>query len=312
MTDATPVLAVDDLRISFRTERGEVDAVRGVSFELADGESVALLGESGSGKTVTGRSLLGLVDHPGHVAGSILYRGEQIVGQSEDELRAVRGVGMSMVFQDSLDSLNPVFSVGSQLTEILRVRLGASRREARAEALRLMESVGIPEPAGRIDDYPHQFSGGMRQRICIAMAIALQPKVLIADEPTTALDVTVQAGILRLLRRLQRERGMSLIFVTHALAVARLVADSVLVMYRGEIVERGVLEEVFERPRHPYTKALLAAHPARARRWQDLRSLADELPETETVAGAGADVDAVLTPAVAESILEQGAINDYR
>lgn len=309
MTPHTPALAVEGLRISFLTERGEVDAVRGVSFTLAEGESLALLGESGSGKTVTGRSLLGLVDHPGRVSGSILYQGEQIVGRSEEQLRTVRGVGMSMVFQDSLDSLNPVFSVGSQLTEILRVRLGASRTRARAEALRLMDAVGIPAPETRIDDYPHQFSGGMRQRICIAMAIALNPRVLIADEPTTALDVTVQAGILRLLRQLQQDRGMSLIFVTHDLAVARLVADSVIVMYRGEIVERGVLEEVFAAPQHPYTKALLAAHPARAARWQDLRSLADEMPDERTAPGVD---DAPVPPAVAELILEQGAVHDRR
>jgi len=296
-----PVLAVDDLRITFQTERAEVEAVRGISFELRQGQSVALLGESGSGKTVTGRSLLGLVDHPGRVSGSILYEGQQLVGRSEASLRSVRGVGISMVFQDSLDSLNPVFTVGSQLDEILRVRRGSKRGAARAESIALMEAVGIPDAASRVNDYPHQFSGGMRQRICIAMAIALEPRVLIADEPTTALDVTVQAGILKLLRRLQSERDMSLIFVTHDLAVARLVADSVIVMYAGRIVETGDITEVFERPQHPYTKALLASHPARATRWQELASLPEGFADEQNESEAQPPL------ATTSAILEQGA-----
>ena len=296
-----PVLAVDDLRITFQTERAEVEAVRGISFELRQGQSVALLGESGSGKTVTGRSLLGLVDHPGRVSGSILYEGKQLVGRSEASLRSVRGVGISMVFQDSLDSLNPVFTVGSQLDEILRVRRGSKRGAARAESIALMEAVGIPDAASRVNDYPHQFSGGMRQRICIAMAIALEPRVLIADEPTTALDVTVQAGILKLLRRLQAERDMALIFVTHDLAVARLVADSVIVMYAGRIVETGDITEVFERPQHPYTKALLASHPARATRWQELASLPEGFADEQTESEAQPPL------ATTSAILEQGA-----
>nr|WP_275889370.1 ABC transporter ATP-binding protein [Nakamurella flavida] len=258
------------MEIDFHTVSGPVAAVRGVSFTLDAGDSLAIVGESGSGKTVTNRALLGLVDAPGEVRGSIRFDGTDVVGRSESDLRKMRGTGMAMVFQDSLDSLNPVFSVGSQLTEILRVRTGLPRRQARTRALELMTQVGIVDPENRIDDYPHQFSGGMRQRICIAMAIALNPRLLIADEPTTALDVTVQAGILRLLRRLQDERGMALIFVTHDLAVARLVARRVLVMYQGRIVEQGVTEDVFRDPRHPYTQALLAAHPARARTWRDL------------------------------------------
>ncbi|GAA1995138.1 ABC transporter ATP-binding protein [Nakamurella flavida] len=266
----SPLLHVGDLEIDFHTVSGPVAAVRGVSFTLDAGDSLAIVGESGSGKTVTNRALLGLVDAPGEVRGSIRFDGTDVVGRSESDLRKMRGTGMAMVFQDSLDSLNPVFSVGSQLTEILRVRTGLPRRQARTRALELMTQVGIVDPENRIDDYPHQFSGGMRQRICIAMAIALNPRLLIADEPTTALDVTVQAGILRLLRRLQDERGMALIFVTHDLAVARLVARRVLVMYQGRIVEQGVTEDVFRDPRHPYTQALLAAHPARARTWRDL------------------------------------------
>jgi ABC-type dipeptide/oligopeptide/nickel transport system ATPase component len=272
-------LSVADLAVTFRTERGDVPAVRGVSFDLEPGAGTAILGESGSGKSATARALLGLVDPPAQVTGSIRFEGTELIGKSETELDAVRGRGLAMVFQDSLDSLNPVFSIGSQLTEILRARLGRSRAAARDAAVELLDAVGITDPAARIHDYPHQFSGGMRQRVCIAMAIALEPRVLVADEPTTALDVTVQAGILRLLRRLQRERGMSLLFVTHDLAVARLVADSVIVMHRGRIVEQGVLEDVFRAPRHPYTRGLLDAHPARATRWQELRPMRADLED---------------------------------
>ena len=268
-----PALSVTDLAVTFRTERGDFPAVRGISFSLDRSESLAILGESGSGKSATAHSVLGLIDLPNEVRGSIRFDGTELVGMGEKRLNEVRGRHLSMVFQDSLDSLNPVFSIGSQLCELLRARAGLPRAAARARAVELMSAVGIRDPQDRIDDYPHQFSGGMRQRICIAMAIALEPTVLIADEPTTALDVTVQAEILKLLRRLQHERAMSLVFITHDLAVARLVADSVMVMRHGVVVERGLIEDVFRNPQHPYTQALLDAHPARANRWQDLRSV---------------------------------------
>jgi peptide/nickel transport system ATP-binding protein/oligopeptide transport system ATP-binding protein len=284
MSAAPPALEVTDLAVTFRTERGDVPAVRGISFTLEPGESLAILGESGSGKSATAHSLLGLVDPPGEVTGSVRFGGTELVAMSERDLNTIRGRELSMVFQDSLDSLNPVFSIGSQLGEVFRARAGLSRAAAADRAVELMAAVGIRDPRQRMNDYPHQFSGGMRQRICIAMAIALDPNVLIADEPTTALDVTIQAGILRLLRTLQRERDMSLIFVTHDLAVARMVADSVIVMRHGRIVERGVLEDVFRNPRHPYTQALLDAHPARATRWQDLRP-GPEHPGLATPAG---------------------------
>jgi oligopeptide/dipeptide ABC transporter ATP-binding protein len=279
---AGPLLQVADLRVEFRTDRGTVRAVRGVDFSLAPGESLAVLGESGSGKTVTGRAVLGLVDPPGRVLGSVRFRGREIVGAGEDELREVRGPGMSTVFQDSLDSLNPVFTIGSQIAEIFQVRLGWSRTEARAEAVRLMEEVGIPSAQERLNDYPHQFSGGMRQRICIAMAIALKPALLIADEPTTALDATVQAGILKLIRRLQAEHGMALVFVTHDLGVARAVADRLAVMYAGQIVEEGPIEQLFANAAHPYTRALLHSHPAAVSSWRDLRPIAGSPPNTTT------------------------------
>jgi len=275
MQPHAPLLTVSGLRVRF----GATQAVRGIDLAIAPGESVAVLGESGSGKSVTGKAIMGLIDPPGRVEGSVTFGAEELVGRSETDLAAVRGPGIAMVFQDSLDALNPVYSVGDQIMEILAVRLGWPRRQARAEAIRLMEQVGIKEAGKRLGDYPHQFSGGMRQRICIAMAIALKPKLLIADEPTTALDVTVQAGILKLINRLRAETGMALLFVTHDLAVARQVADTLVVMYAGRIVERGNIDEIFRRPAHPYTQALLTSNPGAVRHWSELRPIAGNPPD---------------------------------
>jgi peptide/nickel transport system ATP-binding protein/oligopeptide transport system ATP-binding protein len=286
-TDSAALLEVRDLVVQFPGLAGTVTAVRGVNLTLRAGDSVAVLGESGSGKSVTSRAILGLIESPpAELSGSIRFEGQEILGKSDAELRDIRGAGVAMVFQDSLDSLNPVYTIGAQLTELLRVRLNYSRAEARAEALSLMSQVGIPAPEERIDDYPHQFSGGMRQRICIALAIALRPRLLLADEPTTALDVTVQAGILKLIRRLQAERSMALIFVTHDLAVARAVADRLVVMYAGEVVEEGSIEAVFAKPAHPYSRALLNSHPSAVAHWSLLRPIAGSPPDkSETISG---------------------------
>lgn len=294
----TNLLEISNLNVTFETRFRSVTAVHDVSLSVAQGESVALVGASGSGKTVLGRSILGLVDEPGVVRGSILFDGKQIVGRGEDDFREIRGVGVAMVFQDALDGLNPVYSVGSQLSEILTVRLGYQRGRARERAIELMRQVGIRDPEGRYNDYPHQFSGGMRQRICIALAVGMQPKLLIADEPTTALDVTVQAGILRLIKKLQTETGMGLIFVTHDLAVAREVSDRMVVMYNGRIVEEGSTEDVFTNPQHPYTRALLSAHPARARSWRDL----EPIPEEFVTDGPAAGSQSASAPAPTASI----------
>lgn len=270
------LLEISGLNVTFETRFKSVSAVRDVTFSVRQGESVALVGASGSGKTVLGRSILGLVDEPGVVHGSIMFDGKQVVGRSEEALREIRGVGVAMVFQDALDGLNPVYSVGSQLKEILTVRLGQPSGQAKAHAIELMRQVGIREPETRYHDYPHQFSGGMRQRICIALAVGMKPKLLIADEPTTALDVTVQAGILDLLKSLQNDTGMGLVFVTHDLAVARQVSDRMVVMYDGQIVEEGATETIFLNPRHAYTRALLSAHPGRAKSWRDLQPIPEE------------------------------------
>ncbi|HWM62597.1 MAG TPA: ABC transporter ATP-binding protein [Solirubrobacterales bacterium] len=255
------LLSIRDLQVSFATEGGLVEAVAGVSFDLAPGEVLAIVGESGSGKSVTAQTILGLTRSPNaRIEGSVLLGGSDLVAAGEAELQKVRGERIGMVFQDPMTSLNPVYRVGDQIVEAIRAhrdRIG--NKEARALAVTMLDSVGIPEAQRRVDSYPHEFSGGMRQRAMIAMALALEPEILIADEPTTALDVTVQAQILDLLRRLNRERNLATILITHDLGVVAEVADRVLVMHEGRIVERGGLDEIFYSPKEQYTRDLLGA-----------------------------------------------------
>jgi len=254
------ILKVDDLKVSFATEDGVVQAVGGVSFELRAGEVLAIVGESGSGKSVTAQTITGLTRAPNaRITGSVSYRGRELNGLEDDKLRDVRGEQIAMVFQDPMSSLNPVYRVGDQITEMIRAHRDVSKREAADQAVELLRSVGIPNPERRVRHYPHEFSGGMRQRVMIAMALALEPDVLIADEPTTALDVTVQAQILRLLDQLNRERDLAIILITHDLGVVAEIADRVLVMYAGQIVENATLDETFYDPQHPYTWGLLGS-----------------------------------------------------
>jgi oligopeptide transport system ATP-binding protein len=259
----TAVLEVDDLHVEFRTRSGVVNAVNGVTYRLAERETLAILGESGSGKSVSAQAIMGILDSPPAVVtgGGIFFEGRDLLKQSAEEQRKVRGPGISMIFQDALSSLNPVYSVGFQIGEMFRAHRGTSRKEAKKLAVELMDRVRIPAAAQRVNDYPHQFSGGMRQRVMIAMAIALDPRVLIADEPTTALDVTVQAQVMDLLKELQRDTGMGLILITHDLGVVNEVADNVAVMYAGRIVERGTVDDVFTNPGHPYTEGLMNSVP---------------------------------------------------
>jgi len=256
-----PLLSVDGLRVGFVTEGGRVQAVDGVSFELAPGEVLAIVGESGSGKSVTAQTLIGLTRSPNsRIEGSVRLRGEELIDAGDEELREVRGEQIGMVFQDPMTSFNPVYRIGVQIAEAIRAHRPQTRKAAgRERAIELLDSVGIPNAAQRVDDYPHEFSGGMRQRAMIAMALALEPDLLIADEPTTALDVTVQAQILALLARLNRERNLATILITHDLGVVAEVADRVLVMYAGRVVERGTLDEIFYDPQHPYTWGLLGS-----------------------------------------------------
>ncbi len=258
------LLEVEGLSVDFHTRQGVVRAVRNVSFHLNRGETLAILGESGSGKSVSASAIMDLIDTPpGFIrSGCIRYRGENLLAATSERRRTINGRKIAMIFQDPLAALNPVYTVGWQIAEIFKVHGEAAGRE-REESIRLLERVGIPEPARRIDDYPHQFSGGQRQRIMIAMAIALRPDLLIADEPTTALDVTVQAQILRLLKDLQGETGMGLLLITHDLAVAAEVAERVAVMQDGRIVETGPVHEVLSAPRHPYTRRLVDSVPGR-------------------------------------------------
>jgi oligopeptide transport system ATP-binding protein len=258
-----PLLDVEDLRVEFRTRYGIANAVNGVSFSLQAGETLAILGESGSGKSVTAQAIMGIVDSPpGFVTGgSVRYRGVDLLTLPEDARRAVRANEIAMIFQDALSALNPVFSVGFQLGELFRVHRGLSRADAKKKAIELLDLVKIPAASQRINDFPHQFSGGMRQRVMIAMALALDPDILIADEPTTALDVTVQAQIMDLLHELQQQRNMGLILITHDMGVVADVADRISVMYAGRVVEHAGVHEIYAKPAHPYTKALLESIP---------------------------------------------------
>jgi peptide/nickel transport system ATP-binding protein len=258
------LLAVEHLVTRFETGSGEVRAVDDVSFEIRSGAAVGLVGESGSGKSVTALSLLRLVkDPPGRIAGGhIRFRGQDVLKMSERELQKLRGDQIAMIFQEPMTSLNPVYTVGDQVAEVLTLHRGMKRREALARAVALFERVGIGDAARRVDEYPHQLSGGMRQRVMIAMALACEPALLIADEPTTALDVTIQAQILDLLARLRRELGMALLLITHDLGIVAEVCDEVIVMYAGHVVEHGPTAEIFRHPRHPYTRGLIDSIPA--------------------------------------------------
>ncbi|MFG3339910.1 ABC transporter ATP-binding protein [Glycomyces sp. NPDC048151] len=258
-----PLLEVDDLHVEFRLRGVKVPAVRGASFTLELGRTLAIVGESGSGKSVTSQAIMGILDTPPAriTKGEVRLQGVDLLGLDAESRRGVRANHIAMVFQDALSALNPVWSVGFQIGELFRVHRGLSRADAKARAVELLDLVGIPDAKNRVGHYPHQFSGGMRQRVMIAMALALDPEILIADEPTTALDVTVQAQIMRLLKDIQTERNMGLILITHDLGVVADVADDVAVMYAGEVVERAGIRDAFKRPAHPYTKSLLRAIP---------------------------------------------------
>jgi peptide/nickel transport system ATP-binding protein len=255
------MLEVRDLRVGFATEGGLVQAVDGVSFDVKPGEVVAIVGESGSGKSVTAQTIMGLTrSKNSRIEGSVRLDGQELVDAPDAELRRLRGDRVAMVFQDPMTSFNPVYRIGKQIGEAMRAHRGdVSKDEARKRAVELFEAVGIPDAGRRVDDYPHEFSGGMRQRAMIAMALALEPELLIADEPTTALDVTIQAQILRLLEDLNRQRNLATILITHDLGVVAEVADRVLVMYGGKVVEQGTLDEIFYDPQHPYTWGLLGS-----------------------------------------------------
>ena len=257
-----PLLQVQDLKVQFFTEDGAVPAVDGISFDIRSGEILGMVGESGCGKSVTALSILRLLASSGKiVSGEINFRGKNLIHASEREMQQVRGNQISMIFQEPMTSLNPVMTVGDQVAESLILHKKMGRKEASSEVIRLFDSVRIPDAAIRVKDYPHQMSGGMRQRVMIAMAIACQPALVIADEPTTALDVTIQAQILELLNQLRNEYGLSILLITHALGVVAETADRVIVMYAGKVVEEAPVQEIFEHPCHPYTVGLLDSIP---------------------------------------------------
>ncbi|HYQ18416.1 MAG TPA: ABC transporter ATP-binding protein [Polyangiaceae bacterium] len=281
----SPLLSIRDLQVDFETDAGRVPAVRGVDLDVEAGQTVALVGESGSGKSVTALSVMRLMS--GRVAGGhIDFRGKDLASLSESEMRRIRGGQIGMIFQEPMTSLNPVFKIGRQIEEVLALHQQLAPTAARAQALELLKRVGIPSPETRLDQYPHELSGGMKQRVMIAIAIACRPALLIADEPTTALDVTIQAQIMVLLRSLQQELGMAVLLITHDLGVVAHFAERVNVMYAGKIVEHGSVRDIFKRPAHPYTRALLGALPDPSARAQRLEAIPGRVPSpTQLPAG---------------------------
>jgi len=277
----TALVEVDGLRVEFRTRTGWARAVDDVSFHLEEGRTMAVLGESGSGKSATARAMLGVLpaEQSRITAGRIDVAGEDILQVAESRRRTIRGAEVAMVFQDALSALNPVLPVGFQITEGCQAHQRMGRRRARERAVELLDLVGIPDAGRRARDYPHQFSGGMRQRVMIAMALSADPRVLVADEPTTALDVTIQAQILDLLHRLQDERRMSLLLITHDMGVVAQMADDITVMYAGRVLEQGRADEVFAHPRHPYTRALMQSVPRAEQKGQPLRVIPGSPPD---------------------------------
>ena len=287
MQSATPteqseeaILSVRDLRTVFRTDRETIYAVDGIDFDVRAGETVGIVGESGSGKSVTARSIMGLIESPGEIlsGSSIKFKGDELTEYSEKEYQQVRGSGIGMVFQDPQQSMNPVYTVGNQIKEALQVNRGLRGEEAREKAIELLEAVAIPDASRRLDEYPHEFSGGMRQRAVIAMMLACDPEFLICDEPTTALDVTIQAQILDLLKDLQEERDLAIMFITHDMGVIAEIADRVNVMYAGQIIETAPVEDMFENPKHPYTQGLLEAIPGQQTAGERLRTIEGDVP----------------------------------
>ncbi|MDD5900924.1 MAG: ABC transporter ATP-binding protein [Lachnospiraceae bacterium] len=275
------LLQVTDLHTSFFTPAGEVKAVNGLSFSLEEGKVLGIVGESGSGKSVTAYSVLQILANPGKiVSGSIKYRGEELVGASKETMGKIRGNKISIIFQDPMTSLNPVFTIGNQLMEAILLHTDRNREQARERAIEMLRLVGVNEPEKRIKQYPHEFSGGMRQRVMIAMALACEPDILIADEPTTALDVTIQAQILDLIKDLQKQLGMSVILITHDLGVVAEMCDEVIVMYAGEVCERGTADEIFYHPKHEYTKGLMRSIP----------TVSDEERRLEPIGGTPVDL----------------------
>ena len=256
------LLEIKDEKLSFFTPAGEVKALNGVSFSMNEGEVLGIVGESGSGKSVTAYSIMGLTAYPGKlIGGTIYFNGHQIEKMSEKEMRKIRGNEVSIIFQDPMTRLNPVYTIGNQITEVIRLHTGKSKKEAYDRAKELLELVGINEPTKRLKQYPHELSGGMRQRVMIAIALACEPKLLIADEPTTALDVTIQAQILELMQELRQKLGMSIIMITHDLGVVASMCERIAVMYAGHIVEYGTADEIFYEPKHEYTKGLINSIP---------------------------------------------------